>query len=654
MVGRLGPDLGARGPTRGGTRPCGGGGAQPSGMARGLSSRPEGAAAPGRRARNLGRSEQTGSVRRASGRSPSPPPARFPRGGSCPRPGPGPRPFPLGRPRSRRRTGRDAGLRLRLGEKRRREEPGLWAGSPIQDWESSRPRMTPSPKPLRAPLPLPRSPGTFPPCVRRLGLASGPPSTGHVARSLPPCAHCGPLLRWQRLPPSALPQPHASSPCSPRRGGPPVAPCPPSLVGNLRKPFLLPPTWATSPYAPLTALALAVTAPHQAALISPGPGPPGPDRPCPDRRSHMEPQPLPRKAGARAWPPSPYSRRASSWGPAPGPAAPAVLSPARGLLLGCPDLTDSSASGRLAARLFPGALNASLSAHKEWQRERRKRPSRSPIGRRPVKGLGRSRQAASWLRGPLRPLPPDRAWSRQSGRQASPLQRCPCTVPPLRPGTRGSPGRPARAPCPHLPAAGQMLRARGLAPSGVPAPPPPKRRRLPGRQRCEAAAPGTATLGSRAPPGSMRGPENLSTGVTRQPERDSGALKFCAAHTQAADQGDSDRRQQAVLPRSWPRGGPGWPPPICRGPHGTSFADIVPPPRDPGPWVPPLSSPRSSSEAREQEQWAAFGEHAGARAVPGPKQVAESLQMMGIDDVPFPGTRPPGAPWSQQALLGRP
>lgn len=87
MVGRLGPDLGARGPTRGGTRPCGGGGGtQPSGMARGLSSRPEGAAAPGRRARNLGRSEQTGSARRARGRSsPAPPadpqpPARFHRG----------------------------------------------------------------------------------------------------------------------------------------------------------------------------------------------------------------------------------------------------------------------------------------------------------------------------------------------------------------------------------------------------------------------------------------------------------------------------------------------------------------------------------------------------------------------------------------------
>ena len=107
--------------------------------------------------------------------------------------------------------------------------------------------MTPSPKPLRAPLPLPRSPGTFPPCVRRLGLASGPPSTGHVARSLPPYAHRGSLLRWQRLLPSALPQPHASSPCSPRRGGPPVAPCPLSLGGSLRKPLLLPPTWPQAP-----------------------------------------------------------------------------------------------------------------------------------------------------------------------------------------------------------------------------------------------------------------------------------------------------------------------------------------------------------------------------------------------------------------------
>lgn len=88
------------------------------------------------------------------------------------------------------------------------------------------------------------------------------------------------------------------------------------------------------------------------------------------------------------------------------------------------------------------------------------------------------------------PAPPDRAWSRQSGRQASPLQRCPCTLPPLRPGTRGSPGRPARAPCPHLPAAGQMLRARGLAPRSLSARPPrPRSPRLRGAPRPRAPRP---------------------------------------------------------------------------------------------------------------------------------------------------------------------
>nr|XP_042090929.1 basic proline-rich protein-like [Ovis aries] len=459
MVGRLGPDLGARGPTRGGTRPCGGGGGtQPSGMARGLSSRPEGAAAPGRRARNLGRSEQTGSARRAGGRSPTPrrpsPEERCPgpRPGSAARarargraPSPGlqgappphlrpgprsrrsrggtgteaaapcrarprrpealslrlqrpaplarspvPRPFPLGQPRSPRRAGREAGLRPRLGEKRRREEPGLS--------------------------------GLGTSFIPALGPAKEPNNRGNAH----PASH--PLRgRFHSL--------TRSSDLGQGRGA----------RQTLSRPALT-----------------------------------------------EEPQPLLQKAGARAWPPLPRSRRASPWGPAPGPAAPAVLSPARGLLLGCPDLTDSGASGRFAARLFPGASQASLSAHKGW------------------------------------------AWSRQSGRQASPLQRRRCTLPPLRPATRGSPGLPARVPCPHLPAAGQMLRARGPAPRSssarppsprsprlrgaprarpapgprprptlpaartrrtrtrVPAPPPPQRRRLPGRQHCAAAAPGTS------------------------------------------------------------------------------------------------------------------------------------------------------------------
>ncbi|XDA86221.1 hypothetical protein R6Z07F_015971 [Ovis aries] len=202
-------------------------------MARGLSSRPEGAAAPGRRARNLGRSEQTGSARRAGGRSPTPrrpsPEERCPgpRPGSAARarargraPSPGlqgappphlrpgprsrrsrggtgteaaapcrarprrpealslrlqrpaplarspvPRPFPLGQPRSPRRAGREAGLRPRLGEKRRREEPGLaWSrqsgrqASPLQRRRCTLPPLRPATRgspglPARVPCP---------------------------------------------------------------------------------------------------------------------------------------------------------------------------------------------------------------------------------------------------------------------------------------------------------------------------------------------------------------------------------------------------------------------------------------------------------------------------------------------------------------------
>ncbi|XP_007452017.1 PREDICTED: collagen alpha-1(III) chain-like [Lipotes vexillifer] len=96
MVGRRGPDLGARSPTLGGTRPGGGGGsggggsAQPSGMARGLSSRPEGAAAPGWRAQNLKRSEQTESG--CGGGGLSHPGDVLPARGAVPTRGPGPRP----------------------------------------------------------------------------------------------------------------------------------------------------------------------------------------------------------------------------------------------------------------------------------------------------------------------------------------------------------------------------------------------------------------------------------------------------------------------------------------------------------------------------------------------------------------------------------
>ena len=93
MVGRRGPDLGARGPTLGGTRPCGGGGgggAQPSGMARGPSSRPEGAAAPGWRAQNLRRSEQIESG--CGGGGLSHPGDVLPARGAVPARGPGPRP----------------------------------------------------------------------------------------------------------------------------------------------------------------------------------------------------------------------------------------------------------------------------------------------------------------------------------------------------------------------------------------------------------------------------------------------------------------------------------------------------------------------------------------------------------------------------------
>ncbi|XP_043345511.1 basic proline-rich protein-like [Cervus canadensis] len=639
MVGRLGPDLGARGPTRGGTRPCGGGGAQPSGMARGLSSRPEGAAAPGRRARNLGRSEQTGSGVLSA-----------PRAGLCrTRAHEGPRAGP--RPPGGATAAPEAGAAF--PPKPRRGEDGSGCSPPraaptargfvppAPAARAARPGSRPAAVPARAAsLAAPHRAGRGPaPSARRETKARGAGALGRFS---------DPGLRVIQAPDDSIPkapprptasasQPHLSSlrpqtrpkPARPahHEGVGPSRSLPPSLGGNLRKPLLLPPAWATSPYAPLTPLALAVTAPHQAvaplapelcllpcldkdikfnvtrdcgasarpalvtpqpprpgeegplptfplprALIRPGPGPQGPDRLCPNRRSHMEPQPLPRKAGARAWPPSPHSRRASPWGPAPGPAAPAVLSPARGLLLGCPDLTDSGASGRLAARLFPGALHASLSAHKEWQGERRRRPSRSPIGRRPVKGLGRSRQAASRLLGPLRPLPPTgpgpgspaarphpcsaapapcRPCGRALGAHQGALPARPARTypPPARCCARGawphgaclrarrgrallgSAAPPARAspapgprPRPTLPAA-RARRAR----TGVPAPPPPQRRRLPGRQRCEAAAPRTAALGSRTPQGSMRGPGSLSTGVTQQPEKDLGALKFCGS-----------------------------------------------------------------------------------------------------------------------------
>ncbi|KAM7230411.1 hypothetical protein CapIbe_017901, partial [Capra ibex] len=276
--------------------------------------------------------------------------------------------------------------------------------------------------------------------------------------------------------------------------------------------------------------------PH--ALIRPGPGPRGPDRPCPDRRSRREPQPLLQEAGARAWPPFPRSRRASPWGPAPGPAAPAVLSPARGLLLGCPDLTDSGASGRLAARLFPGASQASLSAHKGW------------------------------------------AWSRQSGRQASPLQRRRCTLPPQRPATRGSPGLPARVPCPHLPAAGQMLRARGPAPRSSSArPPSPRSPRLRGAPRQRAPRPRPEAPppapGRPHPPDPDRGPRAptpsaapvaRATALRRSGARDLGTRKPDAPGLQARPGKPLHRRHSATRGRlacgrpEIPRQPTRWPP----------------------------------------------------------------------------------------------
>ncbi|XDB62580.1 hypothetical protein AB1E18_015922 [Capra hircus] len=459
-------------------------------MARGLSSRPEGAAAPGRRARNLGRSEQTGSARRAGGRSPTPRrpspeepcPGRRPGSaarararGRAPSPGlqgappphlrpgprsrrsrggtgteaaapcrarprrpealsrsPVPRPFPLGQPRSPRRTGREAGLRPRLGEKRRREEPGLS--------------------------------GLGTSFIPALGPAKEPNNRCNAH----PASH--PLHgRFHSL--------TRSSDLGQGRGG------------------------------------------------------------------QTDPVPTGAHAGARAWPPFPRSRRASPWGPAPGPAAPAVLSPARGLLLGCPDLTDSGASGRFAARLFPGASQASLSAHKGW------------------------------------------AWSRQSGRQASPLQRRRCTLPPLRPATRGSPGLPARVPCPHLPAAGQMLRPRGPAPRSSSArPPSPRSPRLRGAPRPRAPRPRPEAPppapGRPHPPDPDRGPRAptpsaapvaRATALRSSGARDLGTRKPDAPGLQARPGKPLHRRHSAT-----------------RGRLACGRPEI---PRQPTPWPPTRATP---------------------------------------------------------------
>lgn len=230
-------------------------------------------------------------------------------------------------------------------------------------------------------------------------------------------------------------------------------------------------------------------------------------------------------------------------------------------------------------------------------------------GVRPVKGLGLSRQPASRLLGPLRPLPatgpgpgslaarphpcsaaaaPCHPCGRPLGAHRGFLPACPArTYPPparccargARPhGARlrarrvrallGSAAPPARArpapgprPRPPLPAA-RTRRTR----TGVPAPPPPQRRRLPGRQHCAAAAPGTSALGSRTPPGSRRGPGSLSTGVTPQPEGDSpaGALKFRGSPHPGRRPGRLRSPATGGLTAGLAPRRARWPPPLCR------------------------------------------------------------------------------------------
>ncbi|XP_057588638.1 basic proline-rich protein-like [Hippopotamus amphibius kiboko] len=117
--------VGRRGPTPGGTRPSGGGGAQPSGMARGPARRPEGAAAAGRRAQTLRGPERTrsgcgrGGLPHAGAARPRAPrprrthaPPRAPRAASRGGASRGRRsPAAAPRPRSRRRRRRGPGTR---------------------------------------------------------------------------------------------------------------------------------------------------------------------------------------------------------------------------------------------------------------------------------------------------------------------------------------------------------------------------------------------------------------------------------------------------------------------------------------------------------------------------------------------------------------
>lgn len=154
-----------------------------------------------------------------------------------------------------------------------------------------------------------------------------------------------------------------------------------------------------------------------------------------------------------------------------------------------------------------------------------------------MKGLGRSRQPASrLLPGPLRPLPATGPGPGSLAAQASPLQRRRC-LPPLRPGPRAHRGSPARVPCPHLPAAGQMLRARGPGPHGArPCPPPsprsPRLRGAPARAPPRPEAP---------PPRSPPAPAGPGPGPRPHPLGGAGC------------QGDSTARQRRPGPRRTPR-----------------------------------------------------------------------------------------------------
>lgn len=206
--------------------------------------------------------------------------------------------------------------------------------------------------------------------------------------------------------------------------------------------------------------------------------------------SQREPRPLPQAASARAWPPLPHTLPGLSLGT--GPAALAGPGPARCLLhaplpgphrlrslraLHCPPPPQHLT--RPPAPTVPQCPQAVAGGEKRAALPR-PQPDRTEGG----EGVGplpqlRLRSSDPTARSPARPHPCS----------AAPASRRPCG---RRVGVHREPqpARPARAPCPHLPAAGQMLR-RARAGSAEPV---------------GARGRGRALLRSAAPPARARAP----------------------------------------------------------------------------------------------------------------------------------------------------